>query len=264
MHQPTTPERPESAVLAAPPIDDLVRVAAHFAERADLECAGFTFGVRHPAAGDVAAVRITTHYQVGLVVKVTEPNATIEYTTRAAIADAASPQTTWTEPLRMTRTARIADIAVRTSIHAPATVDRETDHNGKCIGCGVHGSERCYSFCPFETGLIGVATVLRAALRRQAQHPAGVGYSIRGAIFAAAVDLAGYARAQELTDRALVVLTGVLVDQFGPKAEPIRTQVVYRHGLFASREEIGRSLYAAAARHDGIEFNPDEFGELAR
>jgi hypothetical protein len=61
---------------------------------------------------------------------------------------------------------------------------------------------------------------------------------------------------------ASAALAGYLVEQWGTNAEPIRDQVVYHHGLFTDLPEIARSLYAAAARHDGIDFDADMFGEF--
>jgi hypothetical protein len=58
------------------------------------------------------------------------------------------------------------------------------------------------------------------------------------------------------------VLTGFLVDQWGPTAEAIRAQVVYGHGLFTDLPGIAHSLNAAAARHDGIDFDTEAFGEF--
>ena len=55
---------------------------------------------------------------------------------------------------------------------------------------------------------------------------------------------------------------GGLVASSGGKAEAIRDQVVYRHGLFTDLPEIAQSMYAAAARHDGIDFDPADFGEF--
>jgi hypothetical protein len=37
---------------------------------------------------------------------------------------------------------------------------------------------------------------------------------------------------------------------------------VYRHGLFSDLPDIARSLYAAAARHDGIDTDSAAFGDF--
>ncbi|MEU7935275.1 hypothetical protein [Micromonospora echinofusca] len=133
---------------------------------------------------------------------------------------------------------------------------REIDHNDQCVGCGanaygVSAGDPCHPLCPFETGTFSPAVILRAANLRVRNHPAGVGYDIAGAIFAAAVDLAGNDPAQALADEARQALADYLVGQWPPKAEAIRNQVVYRHGLFAQLTEIAVSLYGAADQHDG-------------
>jgi len=104
--------------------------------------------------------------------------------------------------------------------------------------------------------------LLRAAARRLREHPAGVGYDIGGALFTAALDLVARDEAADAADEAREILTGYLVEQWGAGAEAIRAEVVYRHGLFTHLPEIARSLYAAAARHDGLDFDPDAFGDF--
>ena len=64
------------------------------------------------------------------------------------------------------------------------------------------------------------------------------------------------------SDEAAAALADFLVASSGGKAEAIRDQVVYRHGLFTDLPEIAQSMYAAAARHDGTEFDPADFGEF--
>jgi len=134
------------------------------------------------------------------------------------------------------------------------------DHNNECVGCGAHLSDPCDPTCPFETGVFGPAVLLRAAAGRLREHPAGVGYDISAALFDAAMELVSRQDAAGATEQAKQVLTGFLVDQWGPSAEAIRGQVVYRHGLFSDLPEIARSLYAAAS-HDGIDFDAEAFGE---
>jgi len=141
---------------------------------------------------------------------------------------------------------------------------REIDHNDQCVGCGadaygVSAGDPCHPLCPFETGAFGPAVTLRAANRRVRNHPAGVGYDLAGAIFNAAVDLAGRDQAQALADASRVTLADYLVGQWGPQAEAIRNQVVYRHGLFAQLDDITVSLYSAAGQHDGNDVDPDDF-----
>ncbi|GAB3866424.1 hypothetical protein GCM10029963_79710 [Micromonospora andamanensis] len=140
---------------------------------------------------------------------------------------------------------------------------REIDHNDQCVGCGaaaygVSAGDPCEPLCPFETGDFGPAVVLRAANRRVLDHPAGVGYDIAGAIFAAAVDLVGRDQAQALADESRQALADYLVGQWGPKAQAIHNQVVYRHGLFAHPYEIATSLYGAADQYDGNAPDPDD------
>jgi hypothetical protein len=138
---------------------------------------------------------------------------------------------------------------------------RQFDHNNECVGCGAHISEPHHPTCPFETGMYGPAVLLRAAAIRLREHPAGVGYNISEALFSAALELVGKDQAASAADRGKQVLSDFLVDQWGPSAQEIRSQVVYRHGLFTDLPDIARSMYAAAARHDGIDFDA-EFGEF--
>jgi hypothetical protein len=140
---------------------------------------------------------------------------------------------------------------------------RQIDHNNECVGCGAHASDPCHPTCPFETGSFSPSVLLRAAAGRLRDNPAGVGYDIRGALFAAALDLVGADGAAGAADEGQEVLTGFLVEEWGEQAEQIRAQVVYRHGLFTDLDNIALSLYAAAARHDGLDFDPDAFGDFA-
>jgi hypothetical protein len=136
---------------------------------------------------------------------------------------------------------------------------REIGYKDECVGCGEHFADPCHPTCPFETGEFGPAVILRAAARRLRAHPAGVGYDLAGAIFATAVDLVGREQAQAFADAARAVLTDYLVDQWGPQAEEIRTQVVYRHGLFTHTDDITVSLYGAAEQHEENDVDPDDF-----
>ena len=142
------------------------------------------------------------------------------------------------------------------------TGTRQLDHNHECVGCGAHYADPCHLTCPFETGDFSPPVLLRAAARRLRDSPAGVGYDIGGALFAAAVDLVGRAEVGGATDEAREILTGFLVDEWGEQAEQIRAEVVYRHSLFTDLDNIALSLYAAAARHDGLDFDPDAFGDF--
>ncbi|MFF3857128.1 hypothetical protein [Micromonospora sp. NPDC002575] len=135
---------------------------------------------------------------------------------------------------------------------------REIDHDKECVGCGAHFANPCHPLCPFETGEFGPAVILRAANRRVLDHPAGAGYDLAGAIFAAAVDLVGRSQAQALADAARTMLADYLVGQWGPQAKEIHNQVVYRHGLFAHPAEIAVSLYGAADQDDDHDVAPND------
>jgi len=139
----------------------------------------------------------------------------------------------------------------------PTTPERVFDDNYECLGCGAHLSEPCHPTCPFETGQFGPAVILRIAASRLHDHPAGVGHDIGGALFATSLQLLGPDSAARATDEAQRVLTDFLINRWRPGAEPIRSQVVYRHGLFTGLNEIRQSLYDAAAHHDGYDTEPD-------
>jgi hypothetical protein len=126
---------------------------------------------------------------------------------------------------------------------------RQLDHNQACVGCGAGHADPCDRNCPFESGVFSPAVLLRAAARRLLENRSTAGYDIGGALYAAAVDLVD-ADAAGAVDRAREVLTGFLVCEWGPDAEPIHSQPVHRLGLLSDVADIARSLYAAAARDD--------------
>lgn len=141
----------------------------------------------------------------------------------------------------------------------------EFDHNNECIGCGTAGpGDPCHPTCPFTTGTFGPAVTLRAAARRLTQHPAGIGYHIPDAIFAAAQHLTGSPRPYDLVEVTTKILGEHLHEQAGPACELTATELIRRHGLFAPTDVITMTLYATAARHDGCDFDPDDFGNLTR
>lgn len=262
--------QPEPAEF--PAIEDLVRAVASYARTDDVEEAGFVFGAKTAAVGDEAVIYSRGRFRAGIVVKVGRVNLTVAYTTATSVRDAADRRYGWTEPVRTTKAAKFADVAVRparSADPAPAPApgsrrlvgQRRYDHNNDCVGCGVHIAGPCHPGCPFETGAYRPAVLLRASAARLREHPAGVGYSISDAFFAAALDLVGRHEATGAAEQAKHILADFLVDQQG-YAEEIRTQAVHRHGLFTDLPEIARTLYAAAAAHDGIEFDPEEFGEF--
>jgi len=272
MSEPTTEPTSQSTPADEPSTDDLTRVVARFDDRDLVRAAGYVVGAEDAAVDDEAVIYSRGGYRAGIVTKVGRVNVTVTYTTETAIREAADPRYGWTEPARTTKAAKFAEVAVRPTGEAAAptlarpsrrvTGARQVDHNNECVGCGAHFSEPCGPACPFETGTYRPAVLLPAAARRLREHPAGVGYDIGGALFAAALDLVGADEAAGAADEARQILTGSLVDQWGPRAEEIRAEVVYRHGLFSDLADLARSLYTAAARHDGIDFDPEAFGEF--
>ncbi|MEW2386651.1 hypothetical protein AB0873_32200 [Micromonospora sp. NPDC047707] len=53
-----------------------------------------------------------------------------------------------------------------------------------------------------------------------------------------------------------------LREQAGPACELTGAELIRRHGLFAPTDVITKALYAAAAQHDGCDFDPDDFATL--
>lgn len=262
--------QPEPAEF--PAIEDLVRVVASYARTDDVEAAGFVFGAKTAAVGDEAVIYSRGRFRAGIVVKVGRVNLTVVYTTATSVRDAADRRYGWTEPVRTTKAAKFADVAVRPArsadpAHVPAPGSRrligprQYDHNCECVGCGAHLPDPCHPDCPFETGVYRPAVLLRASAARLREHPAGIGYSISDALFAAALDLVSRHEATGTAEQAKHILADFLVNQQG-YAEEIRNQAVHRHGLFTDLPEIARTLYAAAAAHDNIDFDPEEFGEF--
>jgi hypothetical protein len=275
MTQPRTSTSPADEV----PVEELRRVVARFDDRDQVVAAGYVFGAESARVGDAAVLYSRGAFRAGVILKIGRVNVTVVYTTETAIREAADPRYGWTEPARTTKAAKFADTAVRPTRSDAATeagaapaspgtasrrinATRQLDHNHECVGCGAHHSEPCHPACPFETGVYAPAVLLRAAARRLREHRAGVGYDIGGALFAAALDLVGRDEAADATDGAREILTGYLVEQWGAGAEATRSEVVYRHGLFTHLPDIARSLYAAAARHDGIDVDTDAFGDF--
>ncbi|GAA1575720.1 hypothetical protein GCM10009827_116970 [Dactylosporangium maewongense] len=117
MTNPTSSDSSQSH-QTAPPIEDLIRLAACYSNRDQVEAAGFSFGTALKI-GDVAAIDSRGRWRVGVIVRIGRLNAAVEYTTEGAIRDAADPRSSWTEPFRSIKTARFADIAVRPAA-APA------------------------------------------------------------------------------------------------------------------------------------------------
>ena len=111
MTNPTSSDTGQSRPTT-PPIEDLIRLVACYANRTQVEAAGFTFG-SNLKIGDVAAINSRGRWRVGVIVRIGRLNAAVEYTTEGAIRDAADPRSSWTEPFRSIKTARFADIAVR-------------------------------------------------------------------------------------------------------------------------------------------------------
>jgi hypothetical protein len=241
------------------PTEELRRVVARFADRGQVAAGGYVFGAQAARVGDAAVVYSRAAYRAGIVIKVGRLNVTVVYTTETALPQAADPRYGWTEPARTTKAGRFADVAIRpvaagapladattgaASLPAGSTDpirrllgERQFDHNNECVGCGADHADPCHPSCPFETRVFSLAMLLRAAARRLRDNPAGVGYDIRGAVFDAAVVLAGAEHACGGTADACEVLTSFLIAQWGPQAEQIRREVVYRHGLFS---DLGR------------------------
>ncbi|MEV6922940.1 hypothetical protein AB0M46_00300 [Dactylosporangium sp. NPDC051485] len=179
-----------------------------------------------------------------------------------------------------------------TATHGPERHDGRSatayDHNGNCVGCSTHHSAQCRPTCPFQTGVFTESTILRATVRQLQYHRVTdrrarasvvrelgfvewtgrrdrrrTGYHLRSAMVAAAVELVGEVHAPSLVERAREFLTDFLVVEWGAAPQPMRALVVYLHGMTADPQDIGRSLYAAAARLDCEDFTAETFGDIA-
>jgi len=130
------------------------------------------------------------------------------------------------------------------------------DHERRCIGCRAPWAAPCESTCPFRTREFGPAVVLRAAWCWLGEYEMRVGYDLGGALAFAAADLVETgAAAHRLASDALIALTGYLAerDTTASGGETIR-KLARGEGV-----EIGRALYGAAARVEGVPFDPDLF-----
>ncbi|MEV4808620.1 hypothetical protein [Micromonospora avicenniae] len=100
------------------------------------------------------------------------------------------------------------------------------------------------------------------ARRRPPPDPAsgrGQGYHIPDAILAAAQHLTGNPGAHDLVE-AIKVLADHLTDQANPAFKQMAGSDLIRwHGMFTPTDVITMALYAAAAQHDGCEFEPSDF-----
>jgi hypothetical protein len=142
------------------------------------------------------------------------------------------------------------------------TGTRQLDHNDECVGCGAHFSKACTFDCFFETGILDAAVVLRTAAHRLVAHPDG-GIDIRAAITAAVADLTTDP-AQDQPVRAAHTVLGDYLEEnaTGTDATFSVRALVVALGRLCNRNQVAVTLYAAAARHDGIEFDPDAFGDF--
>ncbi|SCF01107.1 hypothetical protein GA0074696_2206 [Micromonospora purpureochromogenes] len=120
--------------------------------------------------------------------------------------------------------------------------------------CGVPGCPERGT--PRHAANGGPAVTLRAAARRLTQHPAGVGYHIPDAIFAAAQHLTGSPRPYDLVEANTKIMGGYLHEQAGPACEMTGGELIRRYGLFAPTDVIMKALYAAAAQYGGCDFGP--------
>lgn len=113
-----------------------------------------------------------------------------------------------------------------------------------------------------RTGEITAPVVLRYASRLLLQHPMGIGYDIRGAIFTAAQTLTDEARPYRPHEAAVGAVTGYLVGKHGPECGLSGGQLLYRIGLFVPVDLIAMTLHAAATDLAGIDFDPEDFGDF--
>jgi hypothetical protein len=141
------------------------------------------------------------------------------------------------------------------------TATRQLDHNHECLGCGAHFSEPCTFDCFFERGELDAAMVLRTAAHRLVEHPDG-GVDIHAAITAAVADLTG-TPAQDGPVRAAHTVLGDYLEHDGAGTEDAGSALVVRLGRDGNRHQVAVTLYAAAASHNGYEFDPDTFGDFA-
>lgn len=142
------------------------------------------------------------------------------------------------------------------------TGTRQLDHNDECVGCGAPQREPCTFDCFFECGILDASVVLRAAAHRLVEHPDG-GIDIRAAITAAVADLTGHPAQKPPVRAAHTVLGDYLDDNAtstGTKAT--RRALVVQLGRVCNRKQVAVTMYAAAAEHDGIDFDPDAFGDF--
>lgn len=149
---------------------------------------------------------------------------------------------------------------IKPLIFVPTDLERVLDHNLECVGCGGHLAGPCHPTCPFETGRITTATVLRATTRHLRDHRAGNGCAIIEAISATAVGLVRREDVEAAVDDAYRVFIELLIFDGRATDESIRINIGYRFAQVNDVATVARSLYAAAALCDGIDFDADAFG----
>lgn len=166
-----------------------------------------------------------------------------------------------TTPAKTPSELRKVTLMMQPTSFEPTTLERVFDHNLECVGCGAHLAEPCNPMCPFETGRISTATVLRATTRQLRDHRSGSGYAIVEAFWAAAGALVRREDREAAADSAYQALIELLILE-GAAAEPIRINIGYRFAECNSGHAVARALYAAAALCDDITFDADAFGEF--
>lgn len=145
------------------------------------------------------------------------------------------------------------------------TVINHLDHNDECIGCGAHVADPHQGGnCPIETGEVTAPVILRYACKLLMQHPMGIGYDIREAVFTAAQALTHEDRPYPLHEAAVGAVTSYLTSKHGPDCGLTGNELLYRTALFLQVEVIAMTLYAAAAELAGTEFDfdPEKFSDF--
>jgi hypothetical protein len=158
----------------------------------------------------------------------------------------------------------------------PATLPNlRHDHNGQCIGCGAFrlptvvgapdGEDYwCASTCGFRTGTVSPAMILRAAARSLDRFPRGRGADLRAVLDAVAValtrteDTRGAGEdldVEDLVESARDALAAYFDEVAGPDAVLPGAEFVDQYAVIVPRQMIAETLYFAAARNDGVEFD---------
>ncbi|MEV0732388.1 hypothetical protein [Polymorphospora sp. NPDC050346] len=139
---------------------------------------------------------------------------------------------------------------------------RILDHMDRCVCCGAHRSASCHDRCSFQLGYAsspGVVLILAALELRHSWREFNAA-GVEDAIAAAERRLFGTNEPGGLGEAALAALGDYYTGQYGSVVSG--QEWIRYYSEYQRLHDLGLHLYATAARVDGYDFRPDNFGVL--